>query len=96
LPKKTWCRYDIGEHRFANRDGARLVEQDGVDFMHGLERFTRFDEHTEFCCFARAYHDGGGRGESEGAGACDGEHRHKHRQRKRDAVPRDDPSKGGN
>ena len=66
--------YDVGHAGLALGDGARLVQDDGVQLAGGLERLGTLDENTKLGSALGAYHNGGRRGEPQGAGAGDHEY----------------------
>ena len=81
---------------FGERAG--FVDDQRVDFLHGLESFGVFDEDSGAGAAAGADHDGHGSGESEGAGAGDDENRDCVDKRVREARLRteDQPGDEGN
>ena len=64
---------DVGDDGLALRDGAGLVEHDGVDAVRRLKRFGGLDEDAVHRATTRADHDGRRRGETQRAGAADDE-----------------------
>ena len=58
-------------------EGARLVDDDGIDVAHGLERGGVLDEYAHARCTPYAHHECCGGGESHGAGTGDDQHRHR-------------------
>ena len=82
---------DVGDDGLALRDGAGLVEHDGVDAVRRLKRFGRLDEDAVHRAAARADHDGRRRGETQRAGAADDENGNTDGQRKFHAVARQQP-----
>ncbi len=84
----------VGELGPALRDGARLVEDDGIDFMRRLEGGPRLDEDAVLGALAGADHDGRRRGQAEGAGAGDGEDGDEDGEREDGRVPQDKPRSG--
>ncbi len=69
-----------GEHgdqfRPALGERAGLVDDQGVDLLHDLQRLGVFDQHAQRCALAGADHDRHGRGQPQRAGAGDDEHGH--------------------
>ena len=55
-------------------ESAGLVDDNGINPLHGLEGFGVFDEHAGAGAASGAHHDGHGRGQSESTGAGDDEH----------------------
>ena len=82
---------DVGDDGLALRDGAGLVEHDGVDAVRRFKRFGGFDEDAVGCAAARADHDGRRGGETQRAGAADDEHGNADGQREFHAVARQQP-----
>ena len=64
----------VGERHLPHREGARLVEHDGVDALGPLEDLAPLDEHAQAGAPAGADHDRHRRGQAEGARAGDDEH----------------------
>ena len=69
-----WGLRDDAEHsRLAFGERAGFVDDQGVDFFHGLEGFGVLDQDSGVGAAAGAHHDGHRSGESQGAGAGDDE-----------------------
>ena len=66
---------DTRHARHSVRHRSRLVEDDALYFMGGLERLAAFDEDAVDGAHARANHDGSGRRQPQGARARDAENR---------------------
>ena len=64
----------IGERHLPHREGAGLVEHDGVDALGPLEDLAPLDEHAQARAPAGADHDRHRRGQAEGARAGHDEH----------------------
>ena len=62
---------DANDDGRALRDGAGLVENDGVDGLQGFERFGRFEQDAHLGAFTGAHHDGDGRGKAQRAWTAD-------------------------
>ncbi len=65
---------DGADRGVTDGQGARLVEDDGVDTAGRLEGGATPDEHATLGGATRAHHHGGGRGQPHGAGTGDDEH----------------------
>ena len=94
------CGRSLTSLRLAFGQRAGLVDDQGVDFLQGLERFGVFDEHSGVGAAAGADHDRHRRSETEGAGTGDDEHGDRIDQRVRQArlrtesEPRDEGDDG--
>ena len=71
---QRWSDRHGHEFRLAFRQRARLVEDECVDLLHGLERFGILEEDPGLCAASGADHDGHGRGQAESAWAGNDEH----------------------
>ena len=89
-------RLDAGELRLALGEGAGLVDDDGVDRGHALERLGVADEDAGLGAAAGRHHDRDRRGKAERAGAGDdedadrGDERIGERRRRADGEPDDE------
>ena len=91
---------DSQQLRLAFGERAGFVDDQRVDFFHGLEGFGVLDQDSGVGAAAGADHDGHGSGESEGAGAGDDQNRDSVDQRVRETrlrtecEPRDEGDGG--
>ena len=70
------------QFRFAERQGAGLVDGDHIGIAERLERIAAAEQHAHFGGAAGADHDRGRRGKAHGAGTGDDEHRNRIDERK--------------
>ena len=88
-------RRDASDSRLAFGERAGFVDDERVDFFHGLEGFGILDQDSGVGAAAGADHDGHGSGEAEGAGAGDDQNRDGVHQRVREARLRTEQEPGG-
>ena len=72
---------DLRDRRLALGERAGLVDDQGVDLLHHLERLGVLDQDAEAGAAADADHDRHGRGQPESTGAGDDQDGHGHDQR---------------
>ncbi len=85
-------RHHVDECHRPGRDGARLVEDDGVDGARRLQDLGALDEDAELRASPGPSKQSGGCREAERARAGDDQHRDRGRERAVDVAGRDDPS----
>ena len=84
-------RQDIGHGRFAARNRARLVKDNGGQFLSAFEHFAAADQDAGVRAFSHADHQGGRRRYTQSARAGDDKHGNKGEQPLRE-MPRERPS----
>ena len=72
---------DIGEGHRSSRQGAGLVEDDGVDDLRLFEDLSVLEQHSKFGAASRADHDRSGGGQTHGARTGDDQDGHRRAQR---------------
>ncbi len=86
---------DIGDHRPALGEGARLVQHHRVDGVEGLQGLGGFDEDAVLRPLAGAHHNGYRGGQPQGAGAGDDQHGHAGGEGLSGGVSGNQPGGGG-
>ena len=87
--------HDRDHFRFSFGEGAGLVDDQGVDLFHALQRLGILDQHAGVRAAADADHDRHRRGQPQRAGAGDDQHAHRRDQPVGEARLRPERRPGG-